>query len=247
MNHGKWIDYFEKNRAGRIAVPWDRGVDIPPHLRQPLIRSLQRFQVGESGDGLYLRRNAAALADPAYFTAIDLFIKEEQEHARLLAQVLKTLGAPLLKRHWSATVFRLVRQALGLKQELLVLLVAEMIAKKYYRALNEGTDDPVLRAVFRQILNDELGHLAFHIEHLRRFFAPWPFAARLVICELWRAFYRVVCLVVWLDHRPALQALKVTPEGFWWDCGLIFEEVSNGVFNNAPLPAVQPTSPLVDA
>lgn len=242
-----WQTRFEQNRDQRPAIPWERGMRVEPHLLGPLLRSLQRFQVGESGDGLHLRRNAAGLADAGYFAALDLFIKEEQEHARLLAAVLRHFHAPLLKRHWSATVFRLARRALGLKQELLVLLVAEMIAKKYYRVLRDGIRDPVLRAVFGQIHRDELGHLAFHVEHLRRFFAPWPFLARLSVCELWRAFYRVVCLVVWFDHQSLLRALNVTPEEFWWDCGLIFEEVSGGIFNTAPAPAVQSTPPLVDA
>src|SRR5437899_8135760 len=97
----KWLNYFEHNRAHRRVVPWDRDVQVPSHMRRALIRSLQKFQIGESGEGRHLRNKAAAVGDPTYDAAIDLFIKEEQEHARLMAGILKKLKAPLLCADWS--------------------------------------------------------------------------------------------------------------------------------------------------
>ncbi len=237
-----WPSYFDQNRDQRPSIPWEKGIHLPPSLREALIPSLQRFQVGESGDGHYLKRNAATTGDASYFMAVDLFIKEEQEHSRMLGRVLSALHAPLMKQHWSATVFRWMRRAMGLKQELLMLLVAEMIAKKYYAALRDGVDDPVLKAACAQILDDELGHLRFHIEHLNRFFETWPFAAKMLVCEAWRVCYRIVCLVVWLDHRQALRAVNVSMEEFWWDCGMIFEEVSGGIFNRSARTDHQPAT-----
>src|SRR5436853_6547379 len=81
----EWTAYFERNRASRLTIPWEREILVEPHLRAPLIRSLQRFQVGEQGDGLHLRAAAAATGDADYAYAIALFVAEEQEHARLLA------------------------------------------------------------------------------------------------------------------------------------------------------------------
>src|SRR5437899_10303050 len=133
-----WLKYFENNRRHRREIPWKKSIALAHHLRGPLIRSLQRFQVRESGEGHHLRKLAARTGDPAYQNAIDLFIKEEQEHARLMARILSKLNAPLLARHWSDICFVLLRRLFGLHHELLVLLIPEMIAKRYFRALQDG-------------------------------------------------------------------------------------------------------------
>src|SRR5580704_5011876 len=168
MKH--WLNYFEYNRDHRHETPWERGVTIPPKTRGPLIHSMLRFQVGESGDGRHLRRQAATTSDATYMECLDLFIKEEQEHARLMAEIPKRLGAKLLTHHWSDGCFILLRRLFGLNQKLLVLLMPEIIAKRYFRAVYNGVTDPVVRAVCAQILHDEEGHVTFHTEYLRRAF-----------------------------------------------------------------------------
>jgi len=232
-----WLDYFEWNRANRPPVPWEKGIDIEPHLRAPLIHSLQKFQIGESGEGRRLRRHAAATGDRVYAAAIDLFIKEEQTHAALMASILGLLGAPLLKNDWSHNCFSFMRHLFGLHQELMVLLLPEMIAKCYFRALHDGTRDPVLRTVFGQIARDEDGHLAFHIEYLRRNFEKMSFKSRILIQVGWRFIYRATCLVVMFDHRGVLRAVNVSPKKFWDDCGLVFDEVAAGIFSPAQVLA----------
>src|ERR1044071_2654444 len=117
----KWLNDFEHNRLYRRTVPWEQPLEIPaPALRAALIRSLQKFQIGESGEGRHLRKKAAATGDTIYQGAIDLFIKEEQEHARLMAGILRKLNAPLLLAHWSDGCFILLRRLFGLSHELLV-------------------------------------------------------------------------------------------------------------------------------
>ena len=106
---------------------------------------------------------------------------------------------------------------LGLRVELLVLLSAEMIAKRYYRALFEGTADPVLRATFSKILSDELGHVAFHTDDLRRAFSPLSPLARLSIWWVRGIFFATVCTVVAHDHRGVLQAVGVSRQAFRQD------------------------------
>ncbi len=54
----------------------------------------------------------------------------------------------LLSYHWSDIAFVAIRRLMGLKLELMVLLVAEMIARCYYCTLHYGTSDPVLRSAF---------------------------------------------------------------------------------------------------
>jgi len=233
-----WLNYFRNNRAHRHEIPWEREIKIDPCLRASLVRSLQRFQVGESGEGHHLRRQAARSGDIDYQAAIDLFIKEEQEHARLMAGVLKKLGAPLLGRHWSDACFILLRRLFGLRHELLVLLIPEIIAKRYFRALYDGFDDPTLRAVCGQILHDEEGHLAFHVDYLQRALASRSLAARMIMRACWRLLFRAACLVVIMDHRAILRGTDVSGATFWWDCGLIFDEVAAGIFSCAPTPAI---------
>lgn len=228
-----WLNYFEQNRVNRMPVPWEWGIRVEPHLRGPLIHSLQKFQLGESGEGRKLKSHARKTGDATYAAAIELFIGEEQEHARLMGRILRELNAPLLKNHWSDHCFVLMRQMFGLHQELMVLLLPEMIAKRYFRALHDGTRDPVLRAVFAQIAQDEDGHLAFHIEYLRRAFRDMSFSRRIAAQILWRLIYRLTCVVVMLDHRKVLRAAGVSPKDFWRGCGEVFDEVAAGIFSPA--------------
>jgi hypothetical protein len=46
----------------------------------------------------------------------------------------------------------------------------------------------------------------------------------------WRLIFRAACLVVILDHRAVLRAVGISPAAFWWDCGLIFDEVAASLF-----------------
>jgi hypothetical protein len=233
-----WLNYFTNNRNNRQEIPWDRDISVEPSLRAPLIRSLQRFQVGESGEGHHLRRQAARSGDPDYQAAIDLFIKEEQEHARLMAAVLMKLNAPLLGHHWSDACFILLRRLFGLHHELLVLLMPEMIAKRYFRALRDGLDDTTLRAMCEQILHDEEAHVAFHVDYLQRALATRTLVARILLRACWRVLFRAACLVVIIDHRAILRGTGVSAATFWWDCGLIFDEAAAGIFSCAPTPAI---------
>lgn len=242
----KWLQYFEHNRINRREIPWEHGINISTDARAPLIRSLQRFQVGESGEGHHLRKQAATTNDPVYLAVIDLFIKEEQEHARLMAKALQLMNGRLLKRHWSDACFILLRRLFGLNQELLVLLMPEMIAKRFFRALHDGVTDPVLRAMFGQIMHDEEGHLAFHVDFLQRALAPLSLPARAVNRCVWRLLFRASCLVVIVDHRAILREVGVSPARFWWDCGLIFDEVAAGIFSCAPTPAFAMPFPAVE-
>ncbi|HVU28589.1 MAG TPA: ferritin-like domain-containing protein [Verrucomicrobiae bacterium] len=232
-----WLNYFEHNHVNRLPIPWERGIRVEPHLCAPLIRSLQKFQLGESGEGRKLKSHARKTGDAIYAAAIDLFIKEEQEHARLMAEILRQLDAPLIKKHWSDACFIFLRQLFGLHQELMVLLLPEMIAKRYFRVLYDGTRDEVLRAVFERIAQDEDGHLAFHVEYLRRAFEKMSFTKKILALIIWRIIFRATCIVVMFDHQKVLRAVNMNPRQFWNDCGQIFDEVVAGIFSPAHLLA----------
>ena len=163
-----------------------------------------------------------------------------------MAVALQLMNAKLLRYHWSDTCFILLRRLFGLNQELLVLLMPEMIAKRFFRALHDGTSDPVLRAVFAQIMYDEEGHLAFHIDYLKNALASLSLPARIVLRCLWRLLFRVSCLVVIFDHRAIFRRMGVSAPTFWWDCGLIFDEAAAGIFCCAPNTTFSMPVPATD-
>lgn len=229
-----WQEYFLRNGEDRFPIPWEAGVHIGPSLRAPLIRSLQRFQIGESGDGAHLKSGAAQTDEAGYCEAITLFVAEEQEHSRLLGRLLQMLDAPLLGWHWSDFLFTRLRRLMGLHLELLVLLIAEVIAKRYYRAVDEGTDDPVLKAVCAQIRHDEEGHLAFHCDRLNRALGALSVPAALCVGTVWRVVFRLFCLGVIADHSGLLRAVGVPVSVFWRDCGHLFDGIAAHIFGPAP-------------
>jgi bacterioferritin (cytochrome b1) len=245
-----WLTYFQHNRMHRRPLAFEQGITVEPHLRDALIRSLQRFQIGETGEGLHLKQGAAATGDAAYAEAIALFIAEEQQHAQWLAQVLTIMGTAPLTGHWSDNVFRVVRHLMGLQVELVVLLSAEMIAKRYYRALYEGTQEPLLRELFAQICEDEEGHIAFHCAFLQTAWAQRTPAQRWFVHHAWRAFYQGVCLVVAWDHRSVLHAVGLSPHQFLNDCNTIFTATMATIFGVATIlgqPTASSSSPRTPA
>ncbi len=228
-----------------MPIPWaaweNGGPQIGEGVREPLLRSLQRFQVGESGDGKHLKAGAAKTGNRDYQEAIALFIGEEQEHSRWLAGIIEKMGGTLITSHWSDIVFVWLRRLCGLRLEIMVLLIAEMIAVRYYRALHEGTiADPVLSHIFGQIRRDENGHIAFHCDVLRGVFASRSFLLRLGVRCVWQTVFALACLLVMIDHRGVLKATNVRPFDFWRDCQRVFHSTAQSIFNPgfAPVPVL---------
>lgn len=137
---------FEAGAERRRLVgdpDWAQGAD----LDRAVLRSVQRFRVGEDGDGANLIAKADAMGDDSYARAVRLFVAEEQNHARLLKSLLAASGAPTLVGHWSDTVFVRLRRMLGLQLELMVLMIAEVVALRRYRTLRDGSGNPLTSEV----------------------------------------------------------------------------------------------------
>ena len=198
--------------------------------KEAIIASLQRFQVGESGEGNHLKKYAAATGDAEYCRAIEFFSAEENYHAGMLARALEALNAPLLNSHWSDTAFIIIRRFSGLKMELMTLLVAELIAKRYYRVLHDATGDENLRAMCVQILRDENAHVAFHCDTLQRAFSAYSPIKRALISFGWKRFYRLVCAVVAWDHRGVLRASGRTFGEWMRETNDVFEAARTQIF-----------------
>ncbi|MFJ4674429.1 ferritin-like domain-containing protein [Kitasatospora sp. NPDC088783] len=210
---GEWVAEFEAERARRewIADPeWGHGVRLPAVVA----RSLQKFQVGENGDGANLRAKADLAGDAEYSAAVRLFVAEERNHARLLAELLGAAGVPLLDGHWSDGIFVRVRRLLGLRTELMVLMVAELVAVEYYRSLRDGLADPLAREVTDRILRDERRHIPFHVRRLHQSATELPPAARPFMNLAWLLLALAGALFVAVDHGPALHAVRASRTRF---------------------------------
>lgn len=210
-----WLAYFRANRARTAALPpVDRGAGplrLDPRARRALARSLQRFELGESGDGAHLLSMAERAGDPTYTAALALMVAEEARHADLHGQGVERLGAPHLDTQWSHRAFVRLRRMLGLHTELVVLLVAESVSQDYFLALATGAPDPVLRRIGDRIATDEAQHLRFQVDRLHLGLAHLPLPVRITLGTAWTLLAAGATLVVCLGHRGALRACGRSP------------------------------------
>jgi hypothetical protein len=232
VTHAFWLQDFEteaERRRQREDPPWSRGARLHPDVA----RSIQRFQVGEAGDGANLIAKAGG---GSYLAAVRLFVAEEQNHARMLAELLDAAGVPTISTHWSDTVFVRLRRALGLRLELMVLLIAEVVALRYYRALRDGTGDPLVTQVAARILADEERHVPFHCHRLGIGFRKLGKPLRAAVFGGWRVLLLGVAITVAADHGPALRQLGVGRLVFVADVLTAFEAALARIRGDEPKP-----------
>ncbi len=93
MNSSAWLHYYQQNRLNRPEPHWELPPPPDTAALRELARSLSHFQLGESGEGTYLLRQAQRThaGDPAYCAALALFIQEEQEHGTPFAKTRRAL------------------------------------------------------------------------------------------------------------------------------------------------------------
>jgi hypothetical protein len=138
---------------------------------------------------------------------VDAWFAEEREHARLLSAAVTRFGGRLITWHWSFAVFCLVRKWFGVRFELTVLLLTEIVSTVYYRLMRRHADDVPLRAMCRIILRDEAGHVAFHRARL----AEAARLRRVRYGRWWAIRFRTLGLaaatMLWINHARGLRAL----------------------------------------
>lgn len=127
---------------------------------------------------------------------------------------------------------------MGLRMELLVLMVAEVVALRYYRALRDGVGDPLTSDVAGRILADEQRHIPFHCERLHASLAQLPRPLRRPVMSLWRLMLLAACLVVAADHGPALRRLGLGRRRFTADVMASSRTAVTAIL--APRPAARP-------
>jgi hypothetical protein len=230
---GPWVQHFEQNEHLHAnvdaAIAFEDRCDIPDSVRHPLIESVRRFQLGESGDGEQLLCKAARAGDPEYLRAAELFVAEEQQHAALLLRLLGYLGGQPIRSHWSDAVFVRLRRLMGLRTELMVLTVAEVVALSYYGGLANAGPDPVVRSVADRIVADEHPHVRFQVDRLRAGFADSRTAARALAFGFWWLTAIGATVVVAFDHGPLLDAIGYRRTRFIRDVLADFAKVASAV------------------
>ncbi|WP_067546035.1 hypothetical protein [Nocardia crassostreae] len=150
---------------------------------------------------------------------------------------MNSAGHETISSHWTDAVFVRLRRALGLRLELMVLSVAEVVALRYYRALRDGAGYQLTSRVAALILDDERRHVPFHCQRLRAAFTPTPRPLRLLLVLGWWIVMLGAALVVAADHGPALRVLGVTRTAFVRDVLVLFSRVAAAATSAASEPA----------
>lgn len=242
MNSLSWLRYFEANRQNFIEPDWQAPIPLTNEVRASLARSLSHFQLGESGGGRHLFGKAAhqAETDAAGLRALEFFVAEEAEHARLLEGLVGRFGGSLVQRHWTHLFFRSARRALGLNFEIQVLLIAELVGTAYYRTLLRRARDPILDQVCDRILADEAQHVAFHLDRLRGIHATLLPAERAAWFLQFQFLFTAALLVARIDHRAALSAIGTRRAEFYnearKECIGFLDALALGLTTGGPAP-----------
>jgi hypothetical protein len=208
MDSKPWVTYFEANRQNRPEPDWQLPYPEDASTAARFARSFSHFQLGESGEGRCLLAEArrAYPDDPLYCEALNLFIAEEQEHARLLGRLVERFGGRLIQRHWTHSLFRLFRRALGLHFEIQVLVIAELVGTAYYRLLKLRVRDRVVEQACDLILRDEARHIAFHAERFASSQTLWLPMEHALWEAQFQGLFLAAAVVAWFDHASALRA-----------------------------------------
>jgi 1,2-phenylacetyl-CoA epoxidase catalytic subunit len=202
--------HFSLRSMTALHVSSNAAMQLTEKERRTIMRSVQQFQLGEGATGQRLlergQKYGRAVNDPHFARALDLFIKEEQQHSRYLASFMQSQSIPLAQKHWADTVFRRLRGLAGLELSLTVLVAAELISVPYYRALRSATGSPILKMICTRILEDEANHLKFQASMLARVASRRPTAPQRALAGLHRLFLLGTILVVWIEHRSVFEA-----------------------------------------
>jgi len=218
MNHAKWIAYFKRNKLNRPEPDWLAPMSIAPHILAPVLRSVEQFRLGDGGGPAsliaYDRENFRGRTEEMR-EIVDLWFAEEAEHARLLGGAVRRFGGRIITSHWSFTAFCLCRRVLGVRFELQVLTLTELVSTAYYRMLRAHSPDGPLAAMCELILRDEAGHVAFQRDRISDTGWPKPGLRGL----LWRLQFLILGYaagtMLWINHAPCLKAIGGTRDEFY--------------------------------
>lgn len=206
----RWLTRFSLRSMTALHVSRISAPLLTPNEIATIKKSIQQFQLGEASRGQRLltmgQEYSLDTDDPYFAQALELFIAEEQQHSRYLANFMESQGIPLLSKHWVDTAFRKLRGLAGLELSLTVLVTAEIIALPYYRALRNATGSHTLKLICGRILEDEAAHLKYQSSMLARIAIGRTAVGRRILTCLHKLFLQGTLLIVWIEHRSVLEA-----------------------------------------
>lgn len=226
VNWEKWAEYFRRNREGRPEPDWNGRIEIGREEIRKMLPSLQQFELGDGGGpACLIAFNAEDFRETSaeIKAVIDAWFDEEREHSRLLGAAVERFGGRHLKGHWSHAAFCAVRRALGVRFELQVLLLTEIVSAAYYRVLKRHAEDQPVQDMCSLILRDEAGHVAFHLDRLEAADTSLLGLRRKVWEAQFRACGYLAAAVLWVNHGPCLRPLGATNAEY-------LREVRRGIF-----------------
>jgi len=213
-----WIAHFKAN-ALQKRVDWDIPPGITSAETSAILASLQAWQLGETSEGKNLilasTKYAKSIGDPLYVAAVQLFIKEEQNHGNNLGRYLDSIGKPRIRKNWGDSLFRKVRY-FNTNMEIwtLAVIVVESTAQIFYQALKDATKCALLKQICTDILIDEAYHITFQTERLAMIFEGRPPAGKAMRRYVYKAFFYFTSALVWFAHRKLFKAGGNTFSGY---------------------------------
>ena len=230
---GQWTEYFRANGLTGGVQPWSDPYRLSEEEKLAIRSSIQQFQLGEGSDGHHFRRRAEefcrANGEESYLEALSLFIAEEQRHSADLQRFMERQSIPVLETHWVDGAFRRLRKIAGLELCVLVLVMAEIIAVPYYRALRDATESPLLRSLCARILQDEAAHLRFQAATIAMVQKRHgPLRGR-VSRKLHRLLLTGAAIVVWQQHRSVFTRAGYSLRRFGHECFVEIEALYRDV------------------
>jgi len=218
MNHTKWIAYFKRNQLNRPEPDWAAPLNIAPEMLAPVLRSVEQFRLGDGGGPASLiafdRENFRGRTEKMG-EIVDLWFAEEAGHARLLGEAVRRYGGRIITSHWSFTAFCLCRRVLGVRFELQVLTLTELVSTAYYRMLRAHSPDGPLAAMCELILRDEAGHVAFQRDRIADAGCPKPGLRGWFWRLQFLALGYAAGTMLWINHAPCLKAIGGTRTEFY--------------------------------
>jgi hypothetical protein len=217
-----WLAHFRSQAAHPRQVPATLPDTLSGRERRLIADSIATFQLGESSEGTHLRRAVRQHRPVQEGTDLveifDLFIAEEQRHARLLGEFMQDHDIALRGHAATDQLFRRLRRLGGLEARLRILLTAEIIGIVFYRALEVVTDCRRLQILCRTLAADELVHVAFESQLILAMKSGRSAFSKLLLGAGEQALLGAAALCVWVTHRRVLKCAGYGPLLFLRDC-----------------------------
>lgn len=224
----QWLEHYRQNLREQ-RVDWSLSPAITQKELEPILPSLQAWQLGETSDGKNLlhasTKYAIKIGDEYYPKAVELFIKEEQKHGNNLGKYLDAIGQPRIKKDWGDSLFRKIRYY-NSSMELwtLAVITVESTAQIFYQSLKDATSCTLLKQICTDILIDEASHIDFQYERFYTIYHSKSKMSRRFSFYFYKFFYFSTILVVWFAHKKAFKAGNNNFKRYWMKMGLKFKK-----------------------